>query len=142
VRACETSVDGAFWPFGPLGIRAKFLLAGKQFCEWATWAKKTMYKHASYRRTARGDPDEQEDDQFRRRILAAAGVEPRVRGLLFRFRIKKALRGLWNKDPNYAALAHELNGAGLPDANGNPWTHQSLRAFVDYYLRGIWPQLD
>jgi hypothetical protein len=72
------------------------------------------------------DPD---DKETRRTNLAAAGVKPRASG-----RFINGVKSQLVKKRNYAMQARQLNKIGVADANGQPWTKSSIRAFHQTFL--------
>jgi len=86
-----------------------------------------MYKHApKYRRTARDDPDPSE-------IRDAAGIDPRGTPEFVR-EVKFWVKELGKITRNYSQLARHLNDLNIRNARGYRWTHDALKAFVQYYL--------
>jgi len=86
-----------------------------------------MYKHApKFRRTARADPDPGE-------IQDTAGINPRA-DINFVHEVKFAVKRGGKQTKNYSQLARYLNDMNICNARGYPWTHDAIKAFVEYYL--------
>lgn len=96
-----------------------------------------MYKHAFAFKRPDQLPDEASDKAFRRSERAEAGIEPLASAcFIFRTKLHFLMRGVRRGD--YVELADRLNWDRKFNAQGHPWTHRSVRRFVNAFL----PQLN
>jgi hypothetical protein len=91
-----------------------------------------MYKHAFYRPRL-SDELEPYNKDVRRANLAAAGVKPPA-SQDFIDGVKLALNTPKFPKYNHALQSKALNRMRVYDANGEPWTHSSLRTFLKYFV--------
>jgi hypothetical protein len=86
-----------------------------------------MYKHApTSRRPASHDPDPGQ-------ILHAAGVEPPGTPEFVR-QVKLAVQKDGSPRYSFFLLARYLNGEGIRNARGYPWTPDAIEAFMKCYM--------
>jgi len=91
-----------------------------------------MYKRAWYRGRV-SDELEPYNKEVRRANLAAAGVRPPA-SQDFIDGVKLALNSPKFPKYNHSLQARGLNRMRVYDANGEPWTHSSLRTFLKYFM--------
>jgi hypothetical protein len=100
----------------------------------AGWGAK-VYLHAFSHLRVSDEPDYQEEDEFRRLILEAAGVAPKAPEE-FILRVTKALGGyLAENKYDSVQLANMLNVDCIPNAKGARWNQMQVQKFAAKYLK-------